>query len=296
MIKHSPAFYPSIPTSINELSKSIMEKGLLHPITVRTKERHYELVAGNRRFLACKMLGWRKIPCHIVELDDREAFEISLIENIQRRTINPIEEAHAFKSYTSDFGWGGISDLATRIGKSTSYIDRRLRLLTLPEEVIQKVTDSLLKTSLAEELIPINNDNKQSELADFICKKRMSIKQVRQLIKNSENSVDKYSDTILDAHQEDISYLDRKARKSFDKSIVALRLAMNRLTDIIRSTEDNWILHDILLEHRNVLHARIDLLIKQKRKLYSPSYKKGKGILRYCGTLFLFLQLILLNQ
>ena len=177
-----------------------------------------------------------------------------------------------------------------------SYIDRRLRLLTLPEEVIQKVTHSLLKPSLAEELIPINNDNRQSELADLICKKRMSIKQVRQLIKSSEDSVDRYDDTIVDTHHEDISYLDRKARKSFDKSIVALRLAMNRLADIIRSTEDNWILHDILLEHRNVLHTRIDLLIKQKRKLYSPSYKKGKGILHCCGALVLLLQLILLSQ
>lgn len=89
--------------------------------------------------------------------------------------------------------------------------------------------------------------------------------------------VDKHNDTILDANQEDISYLDRKARKSFDKSIVALRLAMNRLADIISSTEDNWILHDILLEHRNVLHARIDLLIKQKRKLYSALTLKDAG-------------------
>ena len=115
MISHSPIFYPSVRSTITELSKSIKEKGLLHFITVRAKGRGYEIVAGNRRYLACKMLGWRKIPCLIVELDDREAFEISLIENIQRRTINPIEEAHAFKNYTLDFGWGGVSDLQCKI-------------------------------------------------------------------------------------------------------------------------------------------------------------------------------------
>jgi len=72
--------------------------------------------------------------------------------------------------------------------------------------------------------------------------------------------------------------------RSFDKSIVTIRIAMNRLGDIIRYTEDNWILHDILLEHRNVLHTRIDLLMKQKKKLYSPSYKKSRGILRAPST------------
>jgi ParB family chromosome partitioning protein len=284
----SPAYYPSISSTINELSDSIKEKGLLHAITVRTKEGHYEIVAGNRRYHACKMLGWRKIPCHIMELDDRDAFEISLIENIQRRTINSIEEAHAFRSYISDLGWGGVSELATRIGKSTSYVDRRLRLLTLPETVLQKVRDSLLSISVAEELIPINNSNRQSELANVVCKKRMSIKKVRQLIKESEDSVYSYNDTNLLSPSEDISCLDRKARKSFDKSIITFRLAMNRLTDIIHYAEDNWILHDILLDHRNVLHTRIDLLIKQKKKLYSPSYKnKHKELLSYFFSLVL---------
>ena len=81
VIFYSPTFYPSIPSTLNELSASIKEKGLLHFITVRAKEGHYEIVAGNRRYLACKMLGWRKIPCHIVELDDREAFEMVFAES-----------------------------------------------------------------------------------------------------------------------------------------------------------------------------------------------------------------------
>jgi len=297
MITHSPVYYPSISSTINELSKSIKEKGLLHVITVRSKGGHYEIVAGNRRYLACKMLGWRKIPCHIMELDDREAFEISLIENIQRRTINSIEEAHAFRSYISNFGWGGISELATRIGKSTSYVDRRLRLLTLPETVLQKVRDSLLNTSVAEELIPINSSNRQSELANLVCKRRMSIRKVRRLIKYSEDSVYNYNDTSLLEPLEDMASLDRKARKSFDKTIITFRLAMNRLTDIIHSAEDNWILYDILLDHRNVLHTRIDLLIKQKKKLYSPTYKnKGRGLIGCFCTLALLTQLIFENN
>ena len=71
----------------------------MQAIVVRSKDEYFEVVAGNRRLNACKLLGWRKIPCHIVELDDRGAFEVSLIENIQRQTLNPIDEANAFKKY-----------------------------------------------------------------------------------------------------------------------------------------------------------------------------------------------------
>jgi ParB family transcriptional regulator, chromosome partitioning protein len=77
-------------------------------------------------------LGWRKIICHILEIGDKDAFEISLIENIHRKSLDPLEEAEAFKEYVISFGWGGISDLAAKIGKSISYVDRRIRLLRLP--------------------------------------------------------------------------------------------------------------------------------------------------------------------
>jgi ParB family chromosome partitioning protein len=103
---------------IEQLARSIGEKGLLQPIVVRPKKYYFEIVAGNRRYAACKCLGWRKIPCHIVELDDRQAFEVALVENIQRKTMNPIEEAEAYKKYINGYGWGGVSDLAGKIGKS----------------------------------------------------------------------------------------------------------------------------------------------------------------------------------
>ena len=185
-IRHSPGFLHSMPTGMTGLAYSIGEKGLLHPITVRFKEQEFEIVAGNRRFLACKALGWRKILCHIIELSDKEAFEISLIENIQRKTLSPIEEAHAFKSYVSEFGWGGVSDLSTRIGKSVAYVDKRLGLLGLPVDVIEKISHSILSTTLAEELIPIHDERKQSEAAELISKKRLSCKQLRAIIKDSE--------------------------------------------------------------------------------------------------------------
>ena len=268
-LKSSPGFYPSVASGISDLTVSIREKGLLHPITVRAKEGHFEIVAGNRRYLACRTLGWRKILCHIVELDDREAFEISLVENIQRRTLNPLEEGHAFSTYVSEFGWGGVSDLAAKIGKSISYVDRRLALLGLPKEVLEKVLSSSLNISAAEELIPVHNQNRQSRLADLISKKRMSTKQVRQLISGPDESIyDTHDESVASiGSSEDVSELDRIAQRCLDKSIVAFRIAMNKLADIMESVEDNWIMYEILMQHKKVLHAQIDLLIKEKKKI-----------------------------
>ena len=166
-LRFSPAFYPSIHSGISDLSRSICEKGLLHPLIVRQvkNEGSYQIVAGNRRYIACKTLGWRKIPCNIIEVDDdKEAFEISLIENIQRRTLNPIEEAHAFRTYVSDFGWGGISELANKIGKSASYVDRRLQLLDLPNRMYLKRLATLSSTllllkNLSLSMIKISSQN-----------------------------------------------------------------------------------------------------------------------------------------
>lgn len=87
---------------ITQLTWSIAQKGMLHPIIVKTVENHFEIVAGNRRFLSCKKIGWRKIPCHIIDVPERESFEIALIENIQRKTINPIEEAYAYDLYVKE--------------------------------------------------------------------------------------------------------------------------------------------------------------------------------------------------
>ena len=109
--------YRSDNTDLEQLIDSIKQKGLLQPILVRSSEVGYEIIAGHRRYESCKRLGWRKIICHILELGDKDAFEISLIENIQRASLNPLEEAEAYKRYVIDFGWGGITDLAHRIGK-----------------------------------------------------------------------------------------------------------------------------------------------------------------------------------
>jgi ParB family transcriptional regulator, chromosome partitioning protein len=250
---------------IHELCYSIKEKGLLQPIIVRmTDDLKYEIVAGTRRYNACKMLGWRKILCHVVELDDKDAFEVSLMENIHSKNLNPIDEARAFKDYVSTYGWGGISELATKLGKSASYIDKRIRMLTFPDTIIQSISNNEIKPSLAEELLPIKDEEHQSKLAELIKKRKLSSRQVRMLKDEMKNS--EHPEEIFDFTTKIVD-IDARTQKSFDKAIIAVRVAMNKLASIIEDVEDNWTVYEILMQHKNMLHSQIDILLKEKKKI-----------------------------
>jgi ParB family transcriptional regulator, chromosome partitioning protein len=267
-IKRSPFLSRNMSddTSI-ELAQSIKEKGLLQPILIRTKESYFEIVSGNRRYHACKSLGWRKIICHVLELDDKQAFEISLIENIQRKTLDPKEEAQAFKSYIMDHGWGGISHLSAKIGKSVSYVQRRVKLLDLPSDVLDSMSNSSISTAVAEELLSLDDKDKQSQLTQLVSKNRLSSRKVRELVKDlkGNSAYDYNNETYLSAIK--MVDIDNKVHRSFDKSIIALKDALNKIGGIISEIEDNWIAREILMQHKNVLHGQIDLLLKEKRKL-----------------------------
>jgi ParB family transcriptional regulator, chromosome partitioning protein len=207
---------------IEELALSIHQKGLLQPILVRTVEGYFEIVAGNRRFHACKTLGWTKIACHVIELDDKQAFEVSLVENMQRETLDPLDEAAAFKAYVSDYGWGGVSELASRVGKSVSYITKRIKLLRLPNDVLETITSHTLDTSIAEELFSIKDKTKQSELAGLIVDRRLSMRKARQLLKDLEPAEMDFTSSYKSGYIDHI----KTAERSFDKTITALRIAM----------------------------------------------------------------------
>jgi ParB family transcriptional regulator, chromosome partitioning protein len=253
---------------IMDLAKSISQKGLLQPIIARIRNDNFEIVAGNRRYNACKILGWRKLVCHVVELTDRETFEISLTENVHKKTLNPIEEAMAFKSYIKDYGWGGISELARKLGRSASYISKRISLLDLPSETINSIIESRIDGSTAEELLYIKDTTKRSELADLISTRKLSMRRAREARKDLEDECPFTCRSSLSLIEYDL----KKAQASFDKSIIALRIALNKLGSIIQENDDSWLVHEVLMQHKNMIHSQIDLLIKHKRK-----YKRGKA-------------------
>jgi ParB family transcriptional regulator, chromosome partitioning protein len=165
--------------SIGELSRSIRKHGLLQPIIVRPINRGFEIVAGHRRFQACKLLRWKTIPAMVKDVSDKDAFEIQLVENIQRKTLDPIEEAHAFKLYVKDYGWGGVTYLAETIMKSEQYVSSRIQLLKLPQNVMDKVKSGELKVSHAFELLGIEGKSLEN-MSDDIIDKNMSVKDIRR--------------------------------------------------------------------------------------------------------------------
>jgi ParB family chromosome partitioning protein len=254
-----------------------MQKGLLQSIIVRIieegeadaeeEEQCFQVVAGNRRLQACKALRWRKIACHLVELSDKEAFEVSLIENMQRKSLSPIEEAHSFNAYIREFRWGGISDLARKTGKSVSYINKRIRLLDLPSDVLEQISSSTMTVSNAEELMSIQDANKQRELASIICQNRLSHRETCDIVKNHENFMfERPSHTIIFSGNR--AALEENSRRSFDKSIITLKIALRRLASIMESMDDidSWIVNEILMEHRSMLNAQIDAPDKGKEE------------------------------
>ena len=270
---------------IAELIDSIRKVGLLHPIVIRINgNEHFQVVCGCRRYTACKALKWKKIPCIVIDANDREAFEISLIENMHRSSLEPIEEANAFKKYVLDLGWGGISELASKLGRSHSYIIKRIMLLDLPQDIIDFINNRQLTPSAAVELFPIRDESKQSELAKLIVDRQLSSKEARKVVRSTKNqSGNYYSSKIPDSNydygyhtQHHIGYYDevRAIDRSLRKSILALRIAMSRIVAIIDEYEDNWFVYECLMEEKNVLHRQIDILLKKKKKLIKMMHKK----------------------
>jgi ParB family chromosome partitioning protein len=270
---------------ITELIDSIRKVGLLHPIVVRVNgNEHFQVVCGCRRYTACKALRWKKIPCIVIEANDREAFEISLIENMHRSSLEPIEEANAFKKYVLDLGWGGISELASKLGRSHSYIIKRIMLLDLPQDIIDFINNRQLTPSAAEELFTIRDESKQSELAKLIIDRQLSSKEARKVVLSTKNQsgnycYSKFPDSnyrySYDTQDQNGSHEVRAIDRSLSKSILALRIAMSRIVAIIDEYEDNWFVYESLMEEKNTLHRQIDILFKKKKKLIKMM-DKGK--------------------
>jgi ParB family chromosome partitioning protein len=250
---------------IKRMANSIRQHGLIQPIVVRPKDdEFFEVVAGCTRFLACKLLHWRKIPCHIIHLNEMQTFEVSLIENIHRKSISPLDEASAFKKYVFDNGWGSISDLSTKIGKSSSYITKRMALLDLPSDVQECIKNSSLKPSTAEEINTIKDPQKQSQLAGLIIKRHLTTMKARQLVKDDDPYYCENSE-VLEV---------RRDLQSFNKAIIALRVAMNKIAASIEDEEENILIYELLMHHKNIVHNQIDNIMKAKRKY-------AKNIFRY---------------
>lgn len=166
-----------------ELAESIKSFGLLQPILVQDRESYYEIVAGERRWRACKIAGLKEIPVIIGSFTEQEKLEISIIENIQREDFNPIEEAMAYKRLLEEFNLTQ-DEVAEKVSKNRTTITNSLRLLKLCDDVRQMVIEGKLSTGHARAILPIEDAEKQTELAEKIFDEKMSVRDVEKYIKN----------------------------------------------------------------------------------------------------------------
>ena len=191
--------------SLDELANSIKKQGVIQPIVVRpdkTSEGKYEIIAGERRWLASQNAGLHEVPVVILNVDDVKSLEFAIVENVQRRDLNPIEEAQGYQRLVNDYNYNQ-EKLSKFIGKSRSYIANSLRLLSLPEDILLMVQEGDLSAGHARSLIGLSNS---VEIAKKIVQKKLSVRQseilVRQFRDKKFKLVSKKDSNILDLQKD----------------------------------------------------------------------------------------------
>jgi ParB family transcriptional regulator, chromosome partitioning protein len=244
------------------LVASIREHGLLQPILIRPLAQGFEIVAGHRRFQACRSLRCRFIPCKIREMSDKDAYEIQLTENMQRKAMDAIEEAEAFRRYVVDFGWGGVSELARKIGMSEEYVSHRIQLLKLPENVKEQIAMSRLNVSCAIELSNFPLDA-QSEIVEHMTNNNMTVRQLREM-----KSRLKVGAGALNLEPSNDLKKSIRILKVTKKTTLALKIMLARIDSLIDETHETiepaqrGEIINFLMETRLKVHGMIDDAIR----------------------------------
>ncbi len=177
--------------SLNDLQKSIKERGIIQPIIVRKSNENskYEIIAGERRWLAAQKAGLHEVPIVVIEADDKKALEFGIVENVQRHDLNAIEEAEGYKRLIDEFSYDQ-EQVAKFIGKSRSHITNSLRLLSLPNEVVEFVKDNKISPGHAKILIGLQN---AFSVAKKVIFKKLSVRQTENLVRAYKTSSKKLS-------------------------------------------------------------------------------------------------------
>ena len=176
--------------SLNELTNSIKERGIIQPLIVRKsddQDKKFELIAGERRWQAAQAAGIHEVPVLVIEADHLKSLELAIIENVQRRDLNAIEEAESYKNLIDNFGYDQ-DQVSQFIGKSRSHVSNTLRLLSLPEKLIEMIRSDKISQGHAKILIGLENS---LLLAEKIIKKKLSVRQTENLVRVLKNGTRK---------------------------------------------------------------------------------------------------------
>ena len=193
--------------SLEDLTNSILERGMIQPIIVRkslVEETKFEIIAGERRWLAAQKAGLHNVPVVVTEADDLKSLEFAIVENVQRHDLNPLEEAQGYKRLIDEFSYDQ-EKVSKFIGKSRSYISNSLRILTLPEDVIKLIETQKLSTGHAKVLVGLDN---ASFIAHKIVEKKLSVRQAENLVQLLKNK-------------------NQRSKRTKDSNILALELSIS---------------------------------------------------------------------
>lgn len=204
--------------ALQELADSIKQFGLLQPILVQNRKDYYEIIAGERRWRAAKLAGLKEVPVIIRNYTEQEIVEISLIENIQREDLNPIEEAQAYKRLLTEFHLKQ-DEVAERVSKSRAAVTNSIRLLKLNEEVQRMVVDEMISTGHARALLAVENPEEQYNLAQRIFDEKLSVRDVEKLVKNLHKpaKLKKVDDKTMQVIYQDI---EEKLKQKLGRKVI----------------------------------------------------------------------------
>ena len=232
-------------TKLEELANSIKKNGVIQPIAVRPKKSEpgkYEIIAGERRWLAAQKAGLHEIPVSILDLTDAESLEVAIVENVQRDDLNPIEEAKGYKRLSQEFKHDHES-ISKLMSKSRSHISNTLRLLTLPEDIIGMLEEGTLTSGQARPLIGLSN---ASSIAEEIVSKNYSARKIEYLVKSKKSlkSKDKsYDANIIKAQERIEKKLGLKVYISYKKN------NSGKITIEYKNLEQFQLVSDLLTKH-----------------------------------------------
>ena len=271
---------------LDELSSSVTRHGILHPLVVRRSgETRFEVVAGSRRFRVAQRLGLETVPAVVVDATDKECYEISLVENIQRRTLNPLEEAKAFLAYIRSreekgLGYGSVTELASRIGKSQAYVSNRLGLLRLPEPVLQRLfKQDSFTVSHAEGLAAIS-DNKEAvaTLSELVVTHRISVRELERAVRLVKDGIEidsavelgKIETRFRVSGDSDEPSTDRLV-SLLDRSKSMLERVLRYVDNVTRELPDDSPVRSYWVSYvRRPIHESIDGVIRSKKMVRHP--------------------------
>ena len=233
-------------TSLNELSESIKSRGIIQPIIVRDSNGNskYEIIAGERRWLAAQKAGLHEVPIVVIEADDKKALEFGIVENVQRHDLNAIEEAEGYKRLIDEFSYDQ-EQVAKFIGKSRSHITNSLRLLSLPSEVIEFVKENKISPGHAKILVGLENCQLISKK---IISKKLSVRQTeslvrayktpsKKLMKNKDPNIRILEENLMEKIGMNVEIKNKKNNKG---SIIFNYKELDQLNRIIESVKKNY--------------------------------------------------------